>query len=63
MESGAAEAVVDGARWQGEFRASVQIEKGKIEFRCHSLIPLNSLTPKIESIQQIPPLHRSFACH
>lgn len=41
MESGAAEAAADSARWQGELWAPVEIEKGRIEFDGTLWLPLN----------------------
>jgi hypothetical protein len=32
MESGIAKAAAHRARWQSQFRASIKIEKGKINF-------------------------------
>lgn len=32
MESGAAKIAINGARRQSEFRATIEVEKGKMEF-------------------------------
>lgn len=53
MESWIAEAAVDGARRQGEFWASVKIEKGKIELE--SLLSFSSRY--VEKLKDSPILH------
>lgn len=61
MESGAAEAVADGARRQGELWAPVKVEKGRIEFGWHFMIffkPIPLWTLKAFNRFRIPP----FSC-